>query len=284
LHGLLYLQAFLKNDVAAMQEQLTWAKGKPGIESGFLGEESSTQTYYGRLGKGRELMRTAVAAELRYNTKEAAAAYQTASAMVEAEFGHPDRARQATRTALALSSGREVRILAAAALASARDLASAQKQLDDLNKEFPLDTLGQNYWVPAIRAQIELHKGHAGRALEFLQSAQPYELALSWPRMYAVNIRGQAHLAAGNAAAAVADFQKILDHPALVGNGETGFLARLFLARARALEARSLEDAPAENVKARARAAYLEFFRLWKDADPDIPLLKQAKAEYAVLE
>jgi tetratricopeptide (TPR) repeat protein len=284
LHGFLYLRAFLKNDTAAMQEQLIWAKGKPGIESMFLGDESSTQSYYGRLGQARALMRAAVAAELRDDAEETAALFQTFFAGVEAEFGHPARARQAARTAVALSSSRDVRIMATAALAGAGDLAGAQKQLAKLNKEFPLDTMMQNYCVPAIQAHIELHKGHASRALELLQLAQPYELALAapLPRMYAVYIRGKAHLAAGNAAAAAADFQKILDHPALVGNSETGPLAHLYLGRA--LEARSLEDTAAEDSKAQARVAYQEFFRLWKDADPDIPILRQAKAEYAKLQ
>ena len=282
----LYMLAFLRSDAAAMQEQLNWARGKPGIESVFLNLDSSTQTYYGRLGKGREVMRAAVAAAMGDDAKETAATYQTVIAAVEAEVGHQDRARQAARAAVALSPGREVRIQAAAALARAGDLAGAQKQLDDLNKEFPLDTMMQNYWVPAIQAQIELHKGHAGRALALLQSAQPYELAFVdlLPRMYAVYIRGQAHLAAGNAARAAGDFQKIVDHPTLVENGVTGPLARLYLGRARALEARSLQGPAGENAKAQARAAYQDFFTVWKDADPDIPILKQAKAEYARLE
>jgi hypothetical protein len=287
LHELLYLRAFLRNDTAAMQEQLNWAKGKR-IESWFLKLESSTQTYYGRLGKGRDLTRAAVAAELRDGVKENAALLQTFFAGVEAEFGHPARARKTVRTALALSSGPYEYSLpmAAAALASAGDLAGAQKLLDELSRQFPLDTTMQDYFGPAIQAQIELHKGHAGRALELLQLAQPYELAygIPLPRMYAVYIRGKAHLAAGNAAAAAADFQKILDHPALVGYSETGPLARLYLGRARALEASSLQGAAAENAKAQARAAYQDFFTLWKDADPDIPILRQAKAEYAVLE
>jgi eukaryotic-like serine/threonine-protein kinase len=225
-----------------------------------------------------------VAAAMRDDAKEAAALFQTVIAMIEAEFGHQARARQAARTALALSSGREVRIQAATALARAGDLAGAQMQLDRLNKEFPLDTLIQNYWMPAIRAQSELHKGHAGRALELLQSAQPYELNLAEPPMYAVYIRGQAHLAAGDATAAAADFQKILDHPALVASGVTGPLARLYLGRARALEARSLEGTAAEDAQAKARAAYQDFLALWKDADSDIPILRQARAEYAKLQ
>jgi eukaryotic-like serine/threonine-protein kinase len=284
LHGLSYLQAFLKNDRTAMQEQLTWGTGKPGIENWLLYLESSTNIYYGRLRQGREFVRAAVAAELRNNAREAAAGEHALLAIVEAEFGHYDRACQLARTAVALSPGRDVRILAAAALASARDLTGAQKHIDDLNKEFPLDTLIQNYWLPAIRARIELHKGHPGRALELLQAVQPYELALTEPRMYAIYIRGQAHLAAGNAADAAADFQKILNHPALVGNSVTGPLAHLHLARARALEVRSLHGWASEDTRIKVRAAYQGFFTLWKDADPDIPILKQAKVEYAKLQ
>jgi eukaryotic-like serine/threonine-protein kinase len=280
----LYLLAFLRNDTDAMQEQLNWARGKPVIESVVLSLESSTHTYYGRLGKGRETMREAVAAAMRDDAKEAAALFQAFFAGVEAEFGHPAGARQSARTALALSPQREVRIQAAIALAHAGDLAAAQKQLDGLNKEFPLDTLIQNYWVPAIQAQIELHKGHAGRALELLQSARSYEVPFSVPPMCTACTRGQAHLAAGNATAAAADFQNILDHSALTWPSVSSALAHLYLGRAHALEARSPQNTAAGNARAKARAAYQEFLRLWKDADPDIPILRQARAEYAKLQ
>jgi serine/threonine protein kinase/Flp pilus assembly protein TadD len=284
LHFNLYMLGFLRNDTAAMQEQLKWAKGKPGMESPVLIIESNTQTYYGRLGKGRAAMRAAVAVAMRDDDKEAAAFFQTLIAMAEAEFGYQAQARQAARTALALSSGRDVRIQAATALARAGDLPAAQKQLDDLKKEFPLDTLIQNYWVPVIRAQIELHKGHTALALDLLQSAQPHELALNTPLMCAAYIRGRVHFAAGNATAAAEDFQKLLDHCALIQTNVIGVLAHLYLGRARALEARSLPGAAADNAKAQARTAYQDFLTLWKDADPDIPVLRAAKSEYAKLQ
>jgi hypothetical protein len=169
------------------------------------------------------------------------------------------------------------------ALATAGDLAGAQLQLDFLNHEFPLNTLVKNYWVPAIQAQIELRKGHASRALEFLQLAAPYELS-DEGAMYPVFARGQVYIASGDGAAAAAEFQKILDHRGLVANDAVGALAHLCVGRARVLEARSLRDEAADKAKAQARAAYQDFFNLWKDADPDIPILRQAEAEYRKLQ
>jgi hypothetical protein len=174
---------------------------------------------------------------------------------------------------------------AAAALAQAGDSDGAQKQVAALSKEFPLDTLIQNYWLPMIRAQVELNNGHARRAVQLLEQAKPYELS-GWSDVpiYPVWVRGQAYLASGDGPAAAAEFQKILDHPGLMSNYVTGALAHLYLGRARALEARSLQGAAAENAKGKARAAYQDFLNLWKDADPDIPILRQAKAEYAKLQ
>jgi len=281
----LYALAFLENDAVVMQRQLQWAKGKPGLESFALFLDANTHAYYGRTGKWRGAVRSAVAAAIRDGAAETAALFQADGAAVEAALGNAARARHAALRALTLSSGRDVRIIAAAALAQAGDSRGAQTQLAALSKEFPLDTLIQNYWLPAIRGQIELNNGHAQRAMQLLEPAKPYELS-GWSDvpMYPVWVRAQAYLASGDGPAAAAEFQKILDHRGLRLNDVTGALARVYLGRARALEARSLQGAAAEDAKGKARAAYQDFLTLWKYADPDIPILKQAKAEYAKLQ
>jgi serine/threonine protein kinase/tetratricopeptide (TPR) repeat protein len=286
-HELLYFLAFLENDVAVMQQQLQWAKGKPGVESFALFFDANTHAYYGRAGKWRATAGSALSAATRDGAAETAASFLACGAVVEAVLGNTARARQAAAKALTLSSGRDVRIIVATALAQVGDSGSAQTQLAALSKEFPLDTLIQNYWLPTIRAQIELNNGHAQRALELLEPARPYELSSSLligPLMYPVWVRAQAYLASGDGAAAAAEFQKILDHRGLMLNDVTSALAHLYLGRARALEARLLQGAAAENAKAKARAAYQDFLNLWKDADPDVPILQQAKAEYAKLQ
>ncbi len=288
LHRAMYDLAFLKNDVAAMQRELNWAMGRPVDESFALEMESATQSFYGRLRKAREFTRRAVAGALNNSAKVPAAEIQAAAAITEAGMGNLAKARQMARAALVLSGEKETRLAAAVALASSGDSSGAQTLLDGLNKERPLSTFLQNYWSPAIRARIELNHGHPQRAVELLETATPYDLGepyeLEGVPMYSVYVRGQAYLALGDGSAAAAEFQKILDHRGLVGNDVTGALAHLYLGRARVLEARSLEGVAADNAKAHAIAAYQDFFTLWKDADPDIPILRQAKAEYAKLQ
>jgi tetratricopeptide (TPR) repeat protein len=285
LPSVLYSLAFLENDAAAMQEQMQWAKGKPGLESFVLFLEANTHAYYGRAGKWREAEGSAVAAAMRDGAAETAALFHADGAAVEGALGNTARARQGAVRALTLSTGHDVRMIAAAAFAQAGDSGGAQKQVTALSKEFPLDTLLQNYWLPAIRAQVELNNGRVQRALELLEPSRPYELSGTTDApMYPVWVRAQAYLASGAGAAAATEFQKILDHRGLVLNNVIGALAHLYLGRARALEARSLQGAAAEDAKAKARAAYQDFLTLWKDVDPDIPLLRQAKAEYAKLQ
>jgi hypothetical protein len=268
-----------------MQEQMQWAKGKPGLESFVLFLEANTHAYYGRAGKWREAEGSAVAAAMRDGAAETAALFHADGAAVEGALGNTARARQGAVRALTLSTGHDVRMIAAAAFAQAGDSGGAQKQVTALSKEFPLDTLLQNYWLPAIRAQVELNNGRVQRALELLEPSRPYELSGTTDApMYPVWVRAQAYLASGAGAAAATEFQKILDHRGLVLNNVIGALAHLYLGRARALEARSLQGAAAEDAKAKARAAYQDFLTLWKDVDPDIPLLRQAKAEYAKLQ
>jgi eukaryotic-like serine/threonine-protein kinase len=282
MHSATYYLAFLRGDEVAMRQQLNWALGKTGAEYEVISLESDTQAYHGRLAKARELYAVARAAALRDDLKETAAEIEAAGALREAEVGNSAKARQGVQAALAMSKGRTVRSIAALALATAADSVGAQKLTDGLQSEFPLHTILQNYWLAAVRARLELNHGRAQHALDLLQAAIPYETGWDGP-MVPVYLRGQAYLAAGNGPAAAAEFQRLLDHPGLVGNDVTAALAHLYLARARTLEATTLQSPAADSTKAQARAAYRDFFALWSDADQDIPIFTAAKAEYSRL-
>ncbi len=274
-----YGLAFLKGDAAGMQQQLNWGMGKPVVEEFMLSAQSDTEAYFGRLNQAREFSRRAVESAKHNDAREPAALLQAEAAMHEAELGNPAQARQAANAALALAPGRDVEILAALALARAGDAARAQTIVDKLSSDFPLSTVVQSYWLPAIRTAVELNRGNAAKASETLQSAAPYELGTPPPGywfLYPIHLRGQAFLLAHQGTAAAAEFQKILSHRGLVQNSATLSLAHLGLARAYALDA---GKDPA--VRDKARAAYQDFFALWKDADADLPILKEAKAEYA---
>jgi predicted Zn-dependent protease len=268
----IYHWAFLQNNSAMMEEQVAWAKGSPGAEDAILAEQSFTEVYHGRLRKARELARLAEESAKRNDAKEVAANYVGAVPLWEAEFGNSGQARQEAENALAaFPEGRNVRVQAASALALAGDASKAQKLVDQLSHDFPLDTIMQGYWLPTIRGAIELRPGRATEAIERLQAASSYELGGDLLFSY---IRGQAYLVARNGNAAAAEFQKLLDHRGIVRNSPVGALAHLQFGRAYALS----------GDKTKARAAYQDFFALWKDADPDIPILKEAKAEYAKLQ
>jgi tetratricopeptide (TPR) repeat protein len=197
----------------------------------------------------------------------------------EAEIGNAARARQNAEKALALSTGLDVEVNAALALASAGDAAPARKLVDKLNREFPLDTMIQNYCIPSIRAAIELEKNNPLKAIELLNATMQYDLGGTsksvafYGYLYPVYIRGLAYLKAGQGQQAAAEFQKVLDHRGIVGNFVIGALAHPQLGRAQAM----MGD------KEAARKSYQDFLALWKDADPDIPILHAAKAEYAKL-
>jgi predicted Zn-dependent protease len=216
------------------------------------------------------LSRRAVESAERNANKEFAAAVQLDVASWEADFGNGVQARQAAAAALALAPGRDVQVGAAQVLAQAGDVSEAVKLVEKLNKEHPLDTLIQGCFLPAIRAQIELSRGNAGRAIELLEQTRPYELGVG---LYPADLRGLAYLRVRQGGVAATEFQKILDHRGLIINSDGVPLARLGLARARAMSG----DASG------ARTAYQDFLALWKDADSDIPILKEAKAEYAKL-
>ena len=284
----LYETAFLRDDTNSMEQQLAWSAGKPGVEDVFLAAQSDTEAYRGRLAKAREFSRQAVDSATRAGMKETAALWQVDEAVREAEFGNQTEARRGVTAALELSSGRDVQALAAIALARIGDVAAAKRLAQELTTGNPSNTLVQVYWLPIINAAMALDGGNAAQALTFLQPSAPYELAVPPPMevgmLYPSYLRGQANLAAHDCAAAAAEFQKVLEHRGLVMNFPTGALAHLQLARAYAQEARTAHGAAADVARAKAQAAYQDFLTLWKDADPDVPVLKQGKAEYADLQ
>jgi len=282
----IYYLDFLRKDAPGMQEQFAWAIGKPGTEDILLSAESDTQANCGHLEKSRQLSAQAEESARRADSKETAAFWQGNEALREVEFGNSAEGLKQAREALELAPGRDVRIEAALALARGGDVAAAEKLAEALNQEFPLDTLMQNYWLPTVYASIALQRRDSAKAIGILRTSAPYELAdpppFSAGTMYPVYLRGQAYLALAqitrtsseNEHHAAAEFQKILDHPGVIVNFPLISLSHLGLGRARALS----------GDKAAARTAYQDFFALWKDADSDIPILKQAKAEYAKLQ
>ncbi len=280
LHVNRYGVAFVEGDTSEMQRQLAWALGKPGAEDFFLSVQSDTEAYAGRLEKARELSRRAVDVAKRNDQKETAALWLLDAALREAEVGNTAQARQQATSALTLASTSDLQVLAALAFARGGDTSRAQTMADDLNKRSPLNTILNGYWLPTIRAAIALDGKHPEKAVELLQAALAYELGQPSPAaqvggsLYPVYVRGEAYLAAGQGQQAAAEFQKLIDHRGIVQNFVLGALAHLQLGRARALS----------GDKESARKDYQDFFALWKDADPDVPILKEAKAEYAKLQ
>ena len=278
LHLYRYHLAFLENDPAAMQEQSSWATGKPGAEDAQLSDESDTEAYYGRLQKARELTRQAVELAKRNGGADTAALWQVNEALREAEFGNTRFARKAAADALSLSSKSDIELLVALALARSGDTVQSSVLADKVAAAFDRDTLIQAYWLPAIRATIAIDRDDPQKAIELLSMASEYELGepVQWPShgtLYPVYVRGEAYLRAGDAVQAATEFQKIIDHRGIVANFPLGALARLQLGRAYKLGG---------DVE-KAREAYAAFLVVWLHADSDIPILKQAKAEYAKL-
>ena len=278
----IYYLDFLRKDASGMREQFAWAMGKPGTEDILLSAESDTQAYYGHLEKSRQLSSQAEESARRSDSKETAAFWQGNEALREVEFGNFAEGLKQAREALDLAPGRDVRVEAALALARGGDVATAEKLAEALNQEFPLDTLMQNYWLPTIHAAVALQRHDSAKAIGILRTSAPYELAYPPPfaagTMYPNYLLGQAYLTSANTSEngerAAAELQKILDHPGVIVNFPLSALSHLGLGRARALSGN----------KAGARTAYQDFFALWKDADSNIPILKQAKAEYAKLQ
>src|SRR3984957_19053752 len=276
----LYQIAFLQNDAAGMAQQVARSAGTPGPEDELFGMAADTTAYSGRLRDAREFSHRAVDSAERAEEKEAAATYSALSSLREALFGNADEARRRATLAIGRSAGRDVQYGAALALAYAADDKRAQTLADDLGKTFPEDTLVQFNFLPALRARLAVNRGNASEAIETLRAATPYELGQTtastygWTALYPVFVRGEAYLAAHQGEEAAAEFQKILDHRGIVLGGPIGALARLGLARAYAVQGDTTK----------AKAAYQDFLTLWKDADPDIPILNAAKAEYAKLQ
>jgi serine/threonine protein kinase/tetratricopeptide (TPR) repeat protein len=291
LHNALYALAFLGADSAAMTEQRQWYAGNAEYENFGLALESQTEAYAGHLGKAGQLSKRAVDSAVRADNKENAALWQTDAAVQQAAYGHAAEARQSAAEALKLApTSQGVEIEAALAFAMAGDSRRAESLAADLAKRFPLDTQTQSLWLPAIRAQLALNVNMPESALNILQPALSIEMAnvITTPVgiscLYPTYIRAEAYLAAGQGKPAATEFQKIVDHSGIVWNCWTGALAHLGVARANALQARTLSGANAEAARAKAKFFYQDFFTLWKDADPDTPILKQAKAEYAKLQ
>ena len=289
LHNALYALAFLAADSVAMAEQQRWFAGKPEENIG-LALASDTEAYAGHVSKARELTKRAVDSAIRADSKENGAIWQAIAAQREAAYGNPAEARQSAAEALKLNPASQgVESEAALAFAMVGDTARAESLAQDLGKRFPLDTQMQSLWLPAIQAQLALNKKNPAAGLNAPQAASAIELGqiqfvANISCLYHVYVRGEAYLAAGQGSAAAAEFQKILDHSGIVWNCWTGALARLGVARANALQAKTSEGADADAARVRALAAYKDFLALWKDADPDIPILKEAEAEYAKLQ
>jgi len=289
-HNALYALAFLGADSAAMAEQQQWFTGKPEAENYGLSLASDTEAFAGHLGKARELSKRAVDSAVRVDSKETGAIFQDNAALREVAYGNPAEARRLAAEALKLAPASQgVESEAALAFAMAGDTSRAASLAEDLEKRFPLDTQMQSLWLPAIQAQLALDTKNPSSALNIPQAPPPLELGQivfvnNLSCLYPVYVRGEAYLAAGQDSAAAAEFQKILDHSGIVWNCWTGALAHLGLARANALESKTSQGADADAARLRAVAAYENFLTLWKDADPDIPIYKQAKAEYAKLQ
>jgi eukaryotic-like serine/threonine-protein kinase len=272
-----YWLAFLKGDAARMAQLASAAMGKPGAEDLLLAMQADAEGWYGKLKNAHELTVRAMDSAQHNNAKETAAGYQAAAALREVESGNRERARAEAHAAVKLAPNREARVMAALALARAGDTAGAEKLAAELDKTFPLDTLVQRYWLPTIRAAVALERQDPNGAIELLKVASMIELSSITPNLTIflcpVYVRGEAWLMLHDGNRAAAEFQKFIDHRGVVMNFPWGALARLGLARAYALQGDT----------AKARAGYQDFLTLWKDADPDIPVLKEAKAEYAKL-
>jgi eukaryotic-like serine/threonine-protein kinase len=276
----LYDLAFLKSDVPGMAEQVAWATGKPGKESVLLGLESATAAYQGKLGVARDFSRQESSSAQRAGDKEMTADCEASAALWEALYGNASEAKQHVSDSLARINGRDAQYAAALALAMVGDSARAKTLADDLDKRFPDDTVVRFNYSPTLRAQLALGlPGNSAKAVEALAIASPYELGIPGSNtlrtnLYPIYVRGEALLASHQGVLAAAEFQKILDWPGVVINEPIGALAHLGLARSYALAG----DAP------KSRAAYNDFFTIWKDADSNIPVLRQAKSEYAKLQ
>jgi tetratricopeptide (TPR) repeat protein len=279
LHIVMYGLEFIGKSPKGMAEQAAWFEGRPELQHEILDLQSHTEAFSGHLDKAREITRRAVESALRADNKESAAIWQLNGAWREALFGNFEEAkRQAAAGSVLAPDSRDVQQLAALVLARIGDPAKARSLAEEVNKRSPLNTVAQSYWLPTIQAQLALNAKDGTSAVAQLRNAATLEYGLVLSNannscLYATYLRGEAYLAAGQEGAA-AEFQKIVDHPGVVWNCATGALAHLQLGRAYVLA----------GDKTKARGAYQDFLTAWKDADPDIPILKEAKAEFAKLQ
>jgi class 3 adenylate cyclase/tetratricopeptide (TPR) repeat protein len=272
--------AFVLGDTAEMQKQLAWSAAKPQGEDNFLAAKSDAESYYGHIKIARAFSKKAFESALRDDEKETAAQWRMDEALREVECGNRPIARQETAAARALTSSHDTEILAAIALGRAGDVQEAEKLAKDLEKQYPLDTLVNDYWLPVIRASGEIARNNPAKAIELLLPSAPYELAspVAWSGlggpMYPAYLRGEAYLQLRQGTDAAAEYQKILDNPGFMMACPLGALAQLGMARSFLIA----------GDPARARSCYQKFLTLWQDADPDVPILIAAKAEYAKLQ
>jgi eukaryotic-like serine/threonine-protein kinase len=288
-HVTLYQLAFLGSDSAGITEHQKWLLGKPDYENWALSLASDAEAYAGHVSKARELNKQAVDSAMRADDKESGAVYLANLALLQAAYGNAAEVRRLADDALKLAPASPgAAVGAALSLAAVGDRARSEALARDLAKRYPLGTQMQLLWLPTIQARLALDRNNPSRALDALQPASAIELGLvpfsnNTSCLYPVYVRGEAYLAAGQGKAAASEFRKILDHSGIVGTCWTGALARLALARAESLQSRISQGADADAARVRALADYKEFLTLWKNADPDIPILKGARAEYAKL-
>jgi len=263
-----YLLAFLKGDEAQMARFTSSTVGKQGEEDAMLAAQADTAAWYGKLNDARDLTARAIDSAHRNGVQETAGAYQAELSLFEVDSGDVKQGRADAYTAIKLSPTRNVQEIAALAFARAGDTAAAEKLATELAKNYPADTLLQRYWLPLIQAAVALQHKEPSRAIHLLQTTTSVEL--SRPSMFPVYLRGEAYLMQHDGKHAAAEFQKYIDHRGLVRNSPWGALARLGVARSYAMQGDTTK----------ARAAYQYFLTLWKDADPDLPILKRARTGY----
>lgn len=269
IRKLLYDIAFLRNDDPGIKEQVSWAAGQAGIEDDFLNHEALRFAYFGQLDKARGLSDRALRSAIRSGDKETAAGFEVNSAQREAFFGNSEDAKHHATAALALANDRDTEYGAALAFAIAGDSTRASQIANTMGTRFPEDTVVQFCYLPTIEAALALNRKNPARAIQTLEVTRPYELGTA-VTLYPVYFRGLAYLGEQKSAEAIGEFQKILDTPGVVTDDPIAALSWLQLARGYTLSGDI----------GRAKPAYQHFLNLWKDADADIPILKQAKAEY----
>jgi eukaryotic-like serine/threonine-protein kinase len=289
-HSALYALAFLSSagpDKPAMVDQLQWFARRPKYESDGLMLASNTEAFGGHVAKARDLAARAVDTASQGDRADLPAVWTQSAALREAAFGNAGEARKQAETGLKLAhAGPEAEAQAALTFALIGDPARAEALAQDVNQRFPADTQLQSVWLPAVRAELALLKKNPDQAINNLAPAVALELGESTfgPNpscLYSTYLRGQAYLADEKGTAAATEFQKIIDHDGVVWNCWTGALAHLGLARAYTLQAQEAEGQDVDEIRLKALMAYKDFLRLWKDADPAIPVLMQAKDELA---